>query len=98
MAKYKFSEDGSTLTIFDCYKYPKETYQKELNQIKAIHGDKKIFERTDLSLKREWAVHAALYDLHYRRERTKDADLDNPCDKPEWVYMFLGWIVWPFLP
>ena len=95
--KYIFSNDGSVLTIYDGYTVSKKDFQKVLNQIKAIHGDKKIFERTDKSLKREWASHNFLYCVGYKRERTKDVDLDNPCDKPEWVYMIAGLIVWPFI-
>lgn len=95
--KYKFSDDGSVLTIYDSYMVSKKDFQKTLNQIKALHGDKKIFERSDFSLKSEWRVHNFLYCVGYKRERTKDADLDNPCDKPEWVYEVLGVIIWPFI-
>lgn len=56
MVKYKFSEDGSVLTIYDSYTVPKADFQKTLNQIKSIHGNKKIFERTDNSLKKEWRL------------------------------------------
>ena len=97
MVKYKFSEDGSVLTIYDSYTVPKADFQKTLNQIKSIHGNKKIFERTDNSLKKEWATHNALYGLHYKRSRTKDCDFDNPCDKPEWLYCVIGTLVWSFI-
>lgn len=53
MAKYKFTNDGATLTIYECYTYSKKDYQSELNQIKSLHGKKKIFERSDLSLTHE---------------------------------------------
>ena len=98
MVKYKFSPDGSVLTIYDSYKVPKADFQKTLNQIKALHGDKKIFERTDKSLKRELACHNFAYLVGYERERTKDADLHNPCDRPEWIYCVVGFLVWPFIP
>lgn len=97
MVKYKFSEDGSVLTIYDSYTVPKADFQKTLNQIKAIHGHQPIFQRDDNSLKKEWATHNALYVLHYKRSRTKDCDFDNPCDKPEWLYCLVGTLVWPFI-
>lgn len=53
--------------------------------------------RSMFSLKKEWAVHNFLYKIGYKRERTKDVDLDYPCDKPEWVYEVLGSLVWIFV-
>lgn len=98
MVRYNFSNDGRTLTLYESHTIHKDGFQKMLNQIKAIHGSMPIFQRTDESLKRELAVHNFLYGIGYQRQRTKDADLDLPCDKPEWVYIALGWIVWPFIP
>ena len=97
MINYKFSNDGSTLTLYDSYTVSKSNFQKTLNQIKALHGNMPIFQRTDKSLKYEWAVHNFLYMIGYEKERTKDCVLDNPCDKPEWVYCVLGWLVWIFI-
>lgn len=97
MVKYKFSGDGTILTIYDSAFVPKADFQKTLNQIKAIHGNQPIFQRSDRSLKAEWAVHNALYDLHYKREQTKDCDFDIPSDHPEWMYMIIGALVWPFI-
>ena len=97
MVNYKFSRGGAVLTIYDSYKVSKHDFQKTLNSIKAIHGDEPIFERCDFSLKMELITHNFLYKLGYKRERTKDADLDIPCDKPEWVYIILGILVWVFV-
>lgn len=97
MISYNFSNDGTTLTLHDSYKITKAEFQKTLNQIKALHGDMPIFQRTDKSLKREIAVHNFCYNIGIQRERTKDCDLDLPCDKPEWVYILVGWLVTPFI-
>lgn len=97
MVKYKFSNDGACLTIYDSYAVPKADFQKTLNQIKAIHGHQPIFQRDDNSLKKEWATHNFLYLIGYKRSQTKDTDLDIHCDKPEWLYKFIGWLVWPFI-
>lgn len=100
MIKYKFSEGaGSALTLYDSYAVSKKDFQKTLDDIRKIEGgDKKIFERTDKSLKREWACHNFAYMLGYERDRTKDCDLDNPCDRPEWIYKLVGFFVWIFIP
>ena len=97
MVKYKFSNGGACLTIYDSYAVPKADFQKTLNQIKSIHGHQAIFQRDDNSLKKEWAVHNFCYIIGYKRSQTKDTDLDLPCDKPEWLYKFIGWLVWPFI-
>ena len=49
-----------------------------------------VFDRSLFSLKMEWIAHNALYLIGYQRERTKDVDLDNPCDRPEWQYKLAG--------
>lgn len=97
MVRYKFSEDGTVLTIYRSCDISKKDFQKTLNQIKAFHKDKPIFQRTDKSLKSEIAVHNFCYNMGFYRDRTKDCDLDFPCDKPEWIYIILGAIVWPFI-
>lgn len=96
MVKYTITKDD--LKIFDCYQEKKERFQKDLNSIKAIHGNSDVWLRSMTSLKREWAFHVFCYNIGYKRDRTKDADLNYPCDKPEWVYNVLGWLVWPFIP
>lgn len=97
MVKYKFSEDGSVLTIYDSYTVPKAAFQKTLNQIKAIHRNQPIFQRTDKSLKKEWATHNFCYMIGYKRSHTKDCDFDIPSDKPEWLYCLVGTLVWLFI-
>ena len=97
MVEYSFSIDGSVLTIFDSWKVSKHNFRFELTEIKDANPDKKIFERTTESLINEWAVHSFCYMIGYQRERTKDCDFDNPCDKPEWLYCLLGNLVWIFI-
>lgn len=60
-------------------------------------GETDVFERSIFSLKMEWAVHNFLYKIGYKRSQTKDVDLDNPCDHPEWIYCVLGVLVWIFV-
>lgn len=49
-----------------------------------------VFDRSLFSLKMEWIAHNALYFIGYKRDHTKDVDLDNPCDRPEWQYKLAG--------
>lgn len=56
-----------------------------------------VFERSLFSLKMEWICHNFLHGIGYARERTKDVDLDNPADHPEWMYIVCGLLVWIFV-
>lgn len=74
---------------------------KMRQMLKAIRDNAEVetivFDRCLCSLKLEWICHKFLYLIGYERERTRDADLDNPCDHPEWEYIVCGILVWPFI-
>ena len=75
--------------------------RKELKAVRqsAIDSgtDTVVFDRCLTSLKLEWICYNFLYMIGYERERTKDCDLDNPCDHPEWMYIVGGIAVWLFV-
>ena len=71
--------------------------RKVLKEIRAENGWSEVWERTLFSLKMEWICHNFLYLVGYERERTKDVDLDNPCDQPEIIYIICGILVWLFV-
>lgn len=90
--------------ITDSYKISKREFHNVLinREYEAhwhnIESEIQVFEhRSRFSLKMEWAVHNFLYAIGYKRAQTKDADLDYPCDKPEWIYCVLGCLVWIFI-
>lgn len=91
------------VNIRDSYEVGKKDMAPFLARIESyIENDKDapecdVFQRDYGSLLAEWRVHNFLYKLHIRRAQTKDVDLDNPCDKPEWMYRFIGWIAKPFI-
>ena len=99
MVDYDLSK--SNLCICDSYKVRKCKMKSELLNIKndaendGFETD--VFKRSMFSLKMEWIFHNFLYIIGYKRERTKDTDLDNPCDHPEWLYITLGLLVWLFV-
>lgn len=90
----------TNLHIVDSYKVHKCAMRKELINVRDSSSieETDVFERSLYSLKSEWICHNFLYMIGYQRERTKDADLDNPCDHPEWMYyvgrFFVGLLVW----
>lgn len=97
MIEYSLTYDN--LHIKDSYKVRKWNMRKTLKDIRdnAQPGQTIVFERCLTSLKLEWICHNFLYNIGYERERTKDVDLDNPCDQPEWEYIVCGLFVWLFV-
>lgn len=87
------------LHIVDGYKVRKWNMRKELQAIKdkARPGTTIVFRRSFFSLKMEWISHNFLYRIGYKRTQTKDPDLDNPCERPEWQYKLFGLLVWIFV-
>ena len=89
----------NNLHIVDGYKTRKWNMRRELKRIRenAQPGQTIVFKRSIFSLKMEWLCHNFLYFIGYKRSQTKDPDLDNPCDRPEWEYIVCGLLVWIFV-
>lgn len=91
------------LKICESYKVHKGDMKKILKKIRKDNEmaeepiETIVFDRCLTSLKLEWVFHNFLYMVGYERDRTKDCDLDNPCDHPEWMYILLGILVWLFV-
>lgn len=86
-----YTLDEHNLHIKDSYKVRRWKMRRELEWVRDNDQTAtEVFNRSIFSLKMEWVSHNALYFLGYQRERTKDADLDNPCDHPEWMYKLAG--------
>lgn len=85
------------LHIEDSYKLKKKEIKSALEEIKSINSDSLIWERSMFSLVMETVTHKVLYKLGLWKNRTKDVDLDNPCDKPEWLYIIIGILTWIFV-
>lgn len=94
----RYNVGMSCLTIYDSCKVRKWNMRPVLKRIKTENTmDTTIFQRSVFSLKMEWICHNFLYNIGYERERTKDVDLDNPADHPEWMYIVCGILVWIFV-
>lgn len=72
--------------------------KKHFDRVLSQYANTEVMQHRSLfSLKMEWAVHNFCYMIGYKRERTRDVDLDYPCDKPEWIYKICGMICWIFI-
>ena len=73
------SGNDPDIKIYDSYKIKDEQLQKEildkLLYYEEIHPSD--WERTKTSMVNEWYAHNLLYNMNYKRERTRDVDLDN---------------------
>lgn len=86
------------LTVYDSYKVHKRDMRRILKTIRKEETiQTTVFLRSLFSLKMEWICHNFLYGIGYERDRTKDVDMDNPCDRPEWQYIVCGLLVWLFV-
>ena len=85
----------NNLHIYNGFETEKWDMCKELKKIReATKGGTKVFERSLFSLTIEWTAHNFLYVIGYKREQTKDVDLNNPSDRPEWLYIVCGLLTW----
>lgn len=86
------------VTIYDSYEVHKWQMRRALKGIRDAEPECRVFEHRSLfSMKMEWIAHNFLYLIGYERERTKDVDLDYPCDHPEWEYIIAGLLTWLFV-
>lgn len=72
--KYRIFADR--VKLLDSYLVSKGRMQRELVAIRNLHPDCPLWQRTDGSLKREWASHNLAYALGIKRGKTKDCDLN----------------------
>jgi len=96
MNKYTITKNN--LHIVDSAFVEKERFAGVLARIKNLHPHSDVWKRSMCSLKLEWASHNALYAIGYKRDHTKDVDLNYP--QPLWArvaYSVCGVIVWPFI-
>ena len=94
-----YSVSTYNIHVNDSYKIRRCRIFSSLNEIEKASGTRtSVFDsRSHFSLGMEWTVHNVLYRLGIKRAQTKDADMDLPCDKPEWLYEMLGVLCWIFL-
>lgn len=96
MPEYTITQDN--LHVVDSYQIPKSKFRRILVRIEGEHPESDVWKRSKCSMKLEWACHNAGYDLHFRRERTKDIDLNYPQKLWEKLfYTIAGLIVWAFI-
>ena len=72
--KYKILSDRVKL-IGSCL-ISKEKMGRELQSIRNLHPACPLWQRSEDSLKREWASHNLAYSLGIKRNKTKDCDLN----------------------
>lgn len=67
----------SNIHIAESYKVSKWCFGGWLERIREAHPETAVWSRTDGSLMREWAAHNLAYALGFKREMTKDCDLNT---------------------
>lgn len=72
--KYKILSDR--VKLIDSYLISRKRMGRELQSIRKLHPSCGLWQRSEGSLKLEWASHNLAYILGIRREKTKDCDLN----------------------
>ena len=97
-APFNYTVSENNIHMESSFKVPKGDFERELTSIRERHPESRVWNRTIKSLKMEWAVHNAFYELGLLRKRTSHTDLNWP---QSWLfrvgYAILGKIVWPFI-
>lgn len=88
----------SNIHIPDSYKVRKRDFKAVLATFTDAEAQEVKAHRSMYSMKCEIIVHNFLYHWGIQRERTKDCDIDYPCDRSPWIYCVLGTILWIFTP
>ena len=86
--KYKIYPDS--IKLFASYLVPKGKFTRELNSIRNLHPTCRLWERSNGNIRREWASHNLAYAIGYKRDRTKDCDLDF---EPKWYHNLAYFVV-----
>lgn len=94
----QYHVSSNDLQLKSSFKVKKKDFERELAKIREKHPRSRVWKRSLLSLKLEWAAHNALHALGILRYRTKDTDLNWP--QPWYIrlgYAVLGTLAWPFI-
>ena len=89
----------TNLHLFDSAFVSKAEFRKVLVEIKSENRERPLFiQRTVGSMVREWTCHNFLYSIGYKRERTRDCDLNIPQSLAvRLCYAFFGIMLWVFV-
>lgn len=72
--KYRIFNDR--VKLIDSYLVPKAKFGRELASIRNLHPTCLLWQRSEGSLRREWASHNLAYSLGFKEGKTKDCDLE----------------------
>ena len=75
---YEYGYTRNNLHIDDSHEIGKRQFRSALCAIEERHPELYVWRRSEGSLRREWATHNLCYQMGYKRERTKDVDLNYP--------------------
>ena len=88
----------NNIHLLASFEISKEDFERELIAIRAQHPDSLVWNRSMLSLKREWAAHNAFHALGLIRKQTADTDLNWPQPLLTRLgYLLAGTLAWPFI-
>lgn len=79
----KYKVFNNRVKLIDSYRIPKSKYARELQSIRNLHPALPLWNRSEASMRREWAAHVLAYNLGIKRSKTADCDLNF---EPKWYH------------
>lgn len=64
------------IKLIESYKVPKREFSEKLEALRRLEPSCPVWQRSERSLRLEWASHNLAYLLGYKPERTANVDLD----------------------
>lgn len=86
--RYKIYPDR--IKLIDSHLVCKRKMGRELTSIRNLHPTCGLWQRSDASIKSEWAAHVLAYNIGIRRDKTKDTDLEY---EPKWWMSLFYFVV-----
>ena len=95
-----YTVSDSNIRVIDSWDVSKETFDPFLNKLRKENPENAVLvNRSNKSLRREWALHNFLYDIGIWKSHTKDVDLNYPL---KWyisaIYWVFGAVAMIFIP
>ena len=85
-----YTVSKNNIKVVDSWDVSKETFDPFLKKLREENPENAVLvNRSNKSLRREWALHNFLYDLGLWKSHTKDVDLNYPL---KWYVSAIYWV------
>lgn len=95
---HNYTITKNNLHIENSCEVSKRYFRRTLLGIENLRPDSDVWKRSKCGMSLEWSAHNGLYMIGYKRDHTKDVDLDYPQTFWEkFKFTVVGIAFWPFI-